>query len=159
MFAWFGQWLPVWETVCTHEITHLNLVCLLVWTKICTIRTCIRPHSFWIGLLLCSEYVFCSCLSRIADMLLYIPVYAFIHKYKLGHLNQIWLLVSIRVCVNQKFCDCMPFKQFCWCVFFLCLLCLYAYLTCAMLHVHNYTYPQYQVIWTRSDCCFRPRFA
>ena len=34
-------------------------------------------------------------------MLLYI--YASIHKYKLGHLNQICLLVFIQVCINQKF--------------------------------------------------------
>ena len=101
MFAWFGQCLPVWKTVCTHEITDLNLVCLLVWTKICIIQMCKCSHSFRIGLLLCSEYVFCSCLSRIADMLLYI--YASIRKYKLGHLNQARLRFFIQVCINQKF--------------------------------------------------------
>ena len=158
MFAWFGQCLPVWKTVCTHEITDLNLVCLLFWTKICTMQMCKCSHSFRVGLLLCSEYVFCSCSSRIADMLLHI--YAFIHKYKLGYFNQIWLLVSIQVCINQKVLGSHAIQTFllmCFVFVFTMLACTFNLcdVVCTWL---NHTHSQCQVIWIRSDYCFRPRF-
>ena len=125
-----------WEN-CVHAWKNVFEPCLSAGLdeNICDVN--VRMSTFfpsWVFI------VFCICFLFVFMLYCWhVIVFTCIHsQIQLGHLNQIWLLVSIQVFINQKrFCDCMSFKQFCCCVLYLFLLCLHTYFTRALLHVHN----------------------